>query len=369
MIGVETLVIGGGASGSATACGLACLGHDVVLLERSGSPQHKVCGEFLSAETQILLRWLGIEASALGAVPIEQVVVHSSRHHIALTLPFQAQSLSRYRLDDALLTRARAKGARVTRGVAAKAAVPNGSGWVVSCDNGDSISCRNMVLATGKLGMRGVQDTRNGALVGLKMHLRLPPEIRRHLERRVELFFQGESYIGLELVEDGIANLCLVLPRTTISRNGSGWPALRAHLAGLLPTMAERLVGAEPLWEKPKAVTCPIGGYLHRERKAAVYRVGDRLAHIPPFTGDGIAVALGSAALAVEHIHLGLPPDVYLDAARQLTAGPVRFAGIVSHLLSHGRSANLMFAAAARMPKLIRTVIRKTRLPLAADER
>jgi hypothetical protein len=117
------------------------------------------------------------------------------------------------------------------------------------------------------------------------MHLRLAPETRRALEGRVELFFLDGSYVGLELIENGIANLCFVLPRVTVARLGSGWPALRGHLASALPSLAERLAGAEPLWDKPLAVVCPTGGYLHREQGTAVYRVGDRLAHIPPFTG------------------------------------------------------------------------------------
>jgi hypothetical protein len=199
------------------------------------------------------------------------------------------------------------------------------------------------------------------------MHLQLSPEVRRALEGRVELFFLDGSYIGLELIEDGIANLCFVLPSATVARLGSGWPALHAHLASALPSLAERLTGAEPLWDKVLAVVCPTGGHLHRERGAAVYRVGDRLAHIPPFTGDGLAIALASAALAVGHIQRGRPPDAYLAAARQLTASPIRLASIVSGLARSSGGRNLMLAAAVCAPGLIGTIVRRTRLKLVAD--
>ena len=134
-------------------------------------------------------------------------------------LPFRALSLSRYRLDDAMLRRARETGARLKRNVAVKSVTPDGDGWNVLCDDGEKIYCRHLVLATGKLGLRGVDDARDGSLVGLKMHLRLAPETRRALEGRVELFFLDGSYVGLELIEDGIANLCFVLPRAR-------WPGL-----------------------------------------------------------------------------------------------------------------------------------------------
>jgi menaquinone-9 beta-reductase len=367
LTGAETVIVGGGPAGSATASGLAASGREVMLIERTAKPHNKVCGEFLSVETQTQLRRLGVDPSALGAVPIEQVAIHSSSRSVTSALPFRALSLSRYRLDAALLQCAQNSGARLRRNVAVKSVMPTGAGWNVLCDDGETIQCRHLVLATGKLGLRGVDDARDGSLVGLKMHLRLSPEARRALEGRVELFFLDHSYIGLELIEDGIANLCLVLPGATVARLGSGWPALHAYLAAALPGLNGRLAGAEPLWDKPLAVVCPTGGHLHRERRTAVYRVGDRLAHIPPFTGDGLAIALTSAALAVEHIRLGRSPDAYLAAARQLTASSIRLASIVSGLAGSSGGRNLMLGAAAWAPGLIGTIVRRTRLALAAD--
>ena len=370
MTRAETVIVGGGPAGSATASGLAALGRDVMLIERTAKPHNKVCGEFLSVETQTQLERLGVDASALGAVPVERLALYSSSCSVTSALPFRALSLSRYRLDDALLQCAQNSGARLKRNVAVKSVIaitPAGARWNVLCDDGETICCRHFVLATGKLGLRGVDDARDGSLVGLKMHLRLSTEARRALEGRVELFFLDDSYIGLELIEDGIANLCFVLPRATVARLGSGWPALHAYLASALPSLTERLAGAEPLWDKPLAVVCPTGGHLHRERGTAVYRVGDRLAHIPPFTGDGLAIALASAALAVEHIRLGRPPGAYLAAARQLTATPIRLASIVSGLARSSAGRNLMLGAAARAPGLIGTIVRRTRLTLAAE--
>src|SRR5258707_14026 len=274
MMRAETVIVGGGPAGSATACGLAALGRDVVLIERTAEPHHKVCGEFLSVETQTQLQRLGVDPSALGATPIEQVAVYSSSRSVTSALPFRAQSLSRYRLDDALLRRAQNSGAKLKRNVAVKSVTPDDAGWNVLCDDGETIYCRHFVLATGKLGLRGVDDARDGSLVGLKMHLRLAPEARRAIESRVELFFLDGSYIGLELIEDSIANLCFVLPRATVARLGSGWPALRGHLASALPSLAERLAGAEPLWSKPMAVVCPTGGPPHCGRRTAISSPG-----------------------------------------------------------------------------------------------
>ena len=64
---VETVIVGGGPAGAATACSLASMGREVVLVERTTVPHHKVCGEFLSIETQAQLHRLGVLRSQLCA--------------------------------------------------------------------------------------------------------------------------------------------------------------------------------------------------------------------------------------------------------------------------------------------------------------
>ncbi len=360
---IETVIIGGGPAGAAAACRLARIGREVVLVERNGAPHHKVCGEFLSTETQAQLYRIGVDPIVLGAVPIDRITIYSSTRSVTADLPFRALSLSRYRLDDALLGRAQDRGARVKRNVTVLNVTRDGNAWIVKCDDGETLHCRHLVLATGKLGLRGIGDSRGNSLVGLKLHLRPAAEICRALTGRVELFLLNRSYVGLELVEDGIANLCCVLPRATVARFTPGWPAMRDYFAARLPKLAERLAGAEPLWAKAMAVVCPTGGYLHSETRSALYRVGDRLAHIPPFTGDGIAIALGSGALAAEHIRQDSPPAAYLAAARRLTGRTVRIASAISHLAVNRPGRSVLLGAAILMPKLIGTIARQTRFP------
>jgi flavin-dependent dehydrogenase len=367
MTRVETIIVGGGPAGAATACALAAVHRDVVLIERSAEPHHKVCGEFLSVETQAQLRSIGLDPEALGAVTIDHMALHSAKRELTTALPFRALSVSRYALDAALLRRAEALGAQIKRGLAVRNVTRDVDGWIVHCDVGEPLHCRRLVLATGKWGLRGIGDARDGSQVGLKMHLHLPEEGRRALAGRVELYFLGRSYAGLELIEGSIANLCLLMPREVVSRLGSGWPALREHLAAALPALGARLSGGQPAWEKPLAVVCPVGGHLHRAESTAVYRVGDRLAHIPPFTGDGLAIALASALLAAEYISDGRPPEAYLAAARRLTARLIRFAGLLSRLAATGAGRAGLIGAAAYGPSLVDAVVRRTRLPLRAQ--
>jgi menaquinone-9 beta-reductase len=366
MSGVETIIVGGGPAGAAAAIRLAAAGREALLIERHAEPHHKVCGEFLSIETQEIVRRLGVELDAQGAVPIDTVSIHAGKSTASGPLPFRALSLSRRRLDAALLDRAEQAGAKLKRGVAVQAVTRETNGWSVRCDDGANLQARHLIVATGKHGLRGVSDNRDGSLVGLKMHLRLRPDDEAGLARRVELFMLDRAYVGLELVEDGVANLCLVMAREQAARLGPGWPALRDHLAAAHAQLAARLEAAEPQFDKPLAVVCPDGGHIHDESEPAAYRVGDRLAHIPPFTGDGLAIAVASGALAAEHILAGQSPAVYLDAARALTAKPIRLAAMVSKLAASRAGRFFLVGAAALVPGLIAAVTRRTRLDRAA---
>lgn len=365
MIAVEIAVVGGGPAGAATACGLAAADREVMLLERSAAPHHKVCGEFLSPETVAYLSRLGIDTSALGAAAIDHVTVATVSGSGSFRLPFRALSLSRYRLDQAILEQAVRAGTDLRQGVTVQSAEPLARGWRLRCNDGIEISCRSVVLATGKWPLRGIADGRDGSMVGLKMHLRLSAVSTRALVGRVELFVLDRGYAGLEPVEDGVANLCLILPRAIVASIGRGWPALRDFLASTAPSLAERLTGGTALWEKPLAVVCPAGGFLHEGTSAygdGIYPVGDRLAHIPPFAGDGLAIALTSASVAVAHIRRGSPPTAYLNEARCLTAPAIRFAAVVSRLTACRFGRAVVTRAAAHAPALLQAVALRTRL-------
>lgn len=366
MRSIEIAVVGGGPAGAAAACGLAGAGKDVVLIERAPGPHHKVCGEFLSVETQAYLARLDINSDLLGAVPIDDVSLHVGTRLASVALPFRALSLSRFRLDEAILERAEKCGAELLRNVRVQSVEPLKQGYLLRCSNGDLFHCRKLVMATGKCALRGLHDLRDGTKVGLKMHLKASAAATSALSRRVELYLFDDGYVGLELIEDGIVNLCLILPKDAVSRIGRGWFPLRNFLTSCNQRLAHRLDALAALWERPLAVVCPSGGHLHSgpsRTDDAVYPVGDRFAHIPPFTGDGLGIALSTAALVVENICKGRSSSAYVADARRMTVSAVRIAGFISSIASGRVGRSALIGAAAHLPKLLQSTTRLTRMP------
>ena len=350
--------MGGGLAGASAACRLARAGQGVTLLERDTGPAHKICGEFLSGEALRDLADLGIDTAALGAAPITAMrLVHRGR--VAESrLPFSAAGLSRYALDEALLQRAGQLGADVRRGVRVRSVE---AGGVVT--EAGVLAAPTLLLATGKHDLRGAPRavrTEPEALIGFKLHFRLRPDQEAALAGHVEVVLFRGGYAGLQCVEHGVANLCLLVDR---AEYGESWPTLLASLERQDTHLARRLDGARPCWERPLSIFRVPYGFVHRgPEQAGVYRLGDQAAVIPSFCGDGMAIALHSARLAADAVLAGQDAATYHRAMRRDAGPPVRLAFGLYRLSRSAAVRSALIAATKVWPGLMRSVARRTRV-------
>ena len=234
------LIAGGGLAGAATAIALAQAGRKVTLIEREAVPTHKICGEFLSAEAQISLSRLGFNCRTLGGERITHVRLIRGNRSITAKLPFEGLGLTRKTLDESLLRHAAAAGVSVQRGHAVQRISLDG-GLHVEVDRSPPLNPETLFLATGKHETRGVaRDGKPSRLVGFKTYFRLSPAQHMALAGHVELFLFPGGYAGLQRVENGQANFCLVVEAGLLARAGSKFPALLAHLQNICPQLAAR---------------------------------------------------------------------------------------------------------------------------------
>ena len=330
------LIIGAGPAGTAAAICLARAGHAPLLLERAEQPGDKVCGDFVGVDAIALLAGLGVEPAHLGAAPIHRLrLVHRGRI-TETALPFTAFGLSRRSLDGALSQRATQAGASLRMGSSVRRLSRNDAGWQADTAS-ERIDAVTVFLATGKHDLRdhprtGTHPgdgpgkpprTRNGA-VGLKMYLRLTEPERAALAGAIELFLFPGLYAGLQCIEEGKAVLCLALKHGMLQAYGGTWDTLIAAMTDETPLLRQRLRGATPMLPRPLAIAGIPYGHLRRSASdPGLYRLGDQTAVIPSLTGDGIAIALHSGALAAMCWLQGLDADAYhrrlaADLGRQM---------------------------------------------------
>lgn len=366
----DALIVGGGLAGGALAIRLAAAGRKVVLLEREAGPHDKVCGEFLSREAVLYLNALGIDPVALGAQEIDTVRLASGRRVAGIRLPFPALSLSRRALDDALLRRAADLGAGIRMGARVQSLAPCAAGWQARTADGMEHVAAAAFLATGKHDVRGWPrpEGTQPDLIGFKQYWRLTQGQAEDLAGCVELILFPGGYAGLEPVEGGRANLCLVVRRKRFAALGQQWQALLDAIRADSPLLDRRLKGAEPCMDRPLAIASIPYGYV-RNGSDGLWRLGDQAAVIPSFAGDGMSIALHSGNVAAACF---LDGGTAADYQRRLAADvgmAVRFATLLSAMSVHPVGRGFITAAARALPGAMRLVAAATRVPPSALRR
>ncbi|NYS61457.1 NAD(P)/FAD-dependent oxidoreductase [Vreelandella salicampi] len=371
----EVVVVGGGPAGAGAACMLAKAGREVMLLEREATATHKICGEFLSAETQSYLRRLGLDLDALGGHVISHLRLIREKTIVETALPFHALGLSRFRLDEALLNHASESGASLWRGQ--RASVSNVSGSHIDLDvkSAGKVSTNTLFLATGKHDLRELRRhpvTPPEDLVGFKMHFDVDSAQCDALANHVELVLFAHGYAGLQRVEDGRVNLCLLAKGSWLKACGGTWEGLLEELLRTCPHLQRRLSNATPLLSQPLSIyRVPYGFVYHPPANDAdnIYRLGDQVGVIPSFSGDGMGIALHSGVVAASDYLAGLDAGHYHRHIRRDIARQIWRAGLLYRASRWSPSRRLLMSLAGLTPRSLSLATSLTRIPPAAVTR
>lgn len=368
---VDVVVVGGGLAGAGAACVLAKADREVLILERETAATHKICGEFLSTETQGYLRQLGLDLDALGGHTISHLRLVCQKTIVETALPFNGLGLSRYRLDEALLNHARRCGALLWRGQRASVASINES-IDVDVQSAGTVRTNTLFLATGKHDLRELRRNPNSPpedLVGFKMYFDVDSTQRNALTHHVELVLFAHGYAGLQRVEDGRVNLCLLAERSWLKACGGTWAGLLQELLRTCPHLQRRLSNAVPLLSQPLSIYRVPYGFVYNpptKNLDNIYRLGDQVGVISSFSGDGMGIALHSGVLAASHYLSGLDSGSYHQQIRHDIASQIWRAGLLYRASRWLPSQRLLMGWASLMPRSLRLAASMTRIPPAA---
>jgi flavin-dependent dehydrogenase len=364
------LIAGGGLAGAAAAAMLARAGVKVSVIEREAGPTDKICGEFLSIEAQNYIKGLGMDLAPLGGHPISKLILVRQDKQVESSLPFTGLGISRRALDEALLNHAIKCGATVLRGHRITN-IEADAGISINIDGMGQTHAKTLFLSTGKHELRGMHRSARATedLVGFKMYFRLSRQAEQILSGQITLILFKGGYAGLQLVEGLKANLCLLASRAQVRAAAGGWPRLLKSLCNEIPYLSQMLSGAEPLLEKPLTIYRVPYGFIHRPRAAdpaGVFRLGDQAAVIPSFTGDGMAIALHSATVAVATYLNGDHARTYHRQLSRDISRQVGRAAAIYALARSGATQSALFGMARVWPRGLRVAANLTRVPVRA---
>lgn len=316
-------IAGGGLAGLSLGIGLLRRGVPVTIHESGSYPRHRVCGEFISGVTLETLRTLGIDDLFESALQHRTSAWYANGRLISRqTLPQAAYGISRHCLDEALRERFASLGGQIHSGVRLTSSPQDGWVWCT-----------------------GRRPTK-GTWIGLKCHVRgleMPDDLEMHLGRN--------AYVGLAPVENGATNVCGLF---RLRREIRSEDMLSAYLPEVgLGDLAERIRSAETIPESRSAVA---GFELGWQKKPAdLFALGDSLAMIPPFTGNGMSMAFESAEAALSPLTDYSSGRLCWSDARQHTErrlrtrfGPRLFLAGLLHPFLTSSSGQAFFASFAR---------------------
>lgn len=370
----DVVILGAGLAGSSLAAVLSRLGWDVLLVERRQFPHHKVCGEFLSPESQASLWAMGLYDTVAALAPSQMRsarLVSRMGVSLQMDLPGEAWGVSRFALDQALATAAQQAGAEVQMSVTASAITPLDQGYSVqlrSPHGQTTVAARAVIAAFGRhplaqLRPRSPVLESQQTYVGVKCHyegLTMPP--------RVDLFLFNGGYVGLSPIEAGHANLCLLATRKAFAQSGGTIRAMLDAVTHLNPVLGRQLIRGRILPDTEVAVA-PVDTERTPTPWDTIARVGDAAVMIPPLCGDGMAMALRSAEicapLADGFLHGRLSRDAWETSYRaawyQEFNRTVRTGRRLQAILALPVLSDALLAFGQIAPRLSNRMVRATR--------
>ncbi len=349
---VDALVIGAGPAGTSTAIRLAGAGWSSAIAEQHRFPRAKVCGECVGAGSLLLLDEVGVGTAfrRLAGPPLRRVGWMSAVGTIIADLPSCSggpypfgRALGRDQLDDLLLQRAKALGVKVLQPVKVRSIRGGPGGFACDIESmPDSLHRdRRRPRTMQTVHARVIIDAHGSWEPGPDS---IPPDPLAKTpwpRREADLFgfkatFLGTTlpqsllpvlaldggYGGIVVSDHGRTTLACCIRRDTLracrtrTPGASAGEAVEAYLRRSCLGVHEALLDAhrDGAW----LAVGPLRPGIHINSAHGLFRVGNAAGESHPLIGEGISMALQSAALLARTLTQHPPWAISGSVARQL---------------------------------------------------
>lgn len=385
----DVIVVGAGPAGSTTAYYLARAGLDVLLLEKTGFPREKVCGDGLTPRAVRALVAMGLDISSeAGWLRNRGLRIMGGGHLLEMPWPdlaeFPSFGLVRRRsdFDDLLARTAKGAGARLYERTAVTGPVlDERTGRVVGVrargqdadgHRGPETTYRAplVVAADGNssrlslaVGLRPRDDRPMG--VAVRTYYRSPRHDDDWLESWLELW-DGEKllpgYGWVFGMGDGTSNVGLGILNTSSAFQNVDYRVLLKRWLDQTP--AEWGYRDENMTQPVRGAALPMGFNRQPHYRDGLVLVGDAGGMVNPFNGEGIAYAMESGQLAADVVVQALARSTPGERERVLESYPrllkdtyggyYRLGGLFVRLIGHPSVMRLATQRALPHPTLMR---------------
>lgn len=305
----DAVVLGGGPAGATAGLMLARAGWRVAIVERSNFPRRKVCGDFISATTLMLLDHLGIgqRLRELAGPEVRRVGLFERDRVLTAPMPQASgahwgRALGREHLDHLLLSAAGNAGAGLWQPWNADGLQRQRTGWLCSINDRTrrlELFAPILIVASGSWGLgpggHRAGPHRDTDLLAFKAYYRdcdLPSDLMPLL------VFPG-GYGGMVHSDGGRISLSCCIQRSVLhnrrTRQQRAAEAVLEHIGRSCEGVGRMLSRAvlDGTW----LAVGPIRPGIRNQYSDGVFYVGNTAGEAHPIIAEGISMAIQSAWL------------------------------------------------------------------------
>ncbi|MEJ7643217.1 MAG: NAD(P)/FAD-dependent oxidoreductase [Chryseolinea sp.] len=296
----RVIVIGGGLAGLISSIELARAGIQCHVVEKKRYPFHRVCGEYISNEVVPYLESVGLYPHHLRPPKINTFQLSSTvGRSKVMQLDLGGFGISRFAFDNFLYNEARKLGVEFFQDEEVKSVVFRGNTFLIKTALHEW-ECDIVIGAFGKRSKIDHQLNRSftrqrSPYVGIKYHIRT-----KHPDNLISLHnFQG-GYCGLSNIEEGKTTLCYLSHRSNL-KEFKDIREMERRILYKNPLLRDVFENAEFLFTKPEVIN-EISFQPKSPVEDHILMTGDAAGMIAPLCGNGMAMAIQSARLAVRSV-------------------------------------------------------------------
>lgn len=302
----DLAIIGGGLAGLCLAIQSANAGYQTLLIEKESYPFHKVCGEYISKESEPFLISLGIPILDWKLPNISDLEISAPNgkiHHFKL--PLGGIGVSRHFLDHQLYQLALQKGVTIYCNTKVQNIRFHVNQFEIETDK----QVFTATLAAGSFGKKSNLDLRLNRpfaknkpsywnnFIGVKYHIQYP-----HPEHLIALHNFKNGYCGISQIEAGKSCLCYMTTAANLQQSGNSIEELEATILSKNQHLKSIFKDAKFLYEKPLTIS-QISFQQKKRVENHLLFIGDAAGMIPPLCGNGMSMAMHGSKIAFENIH------------------------------------------------------------------